>query len=138
MAGFHNGKGYYDPMKFCKAVIEFEKNVVEADQETPENAPVTLAPSHSVADIPTVAVPTEAPVVKAVAPAVTKLVKPALKGALKNGSKGEQVKYLQQQLGLTIDGTFDGKTHAAVVAFQKKKKLTADGIVGPLTWKAIG
>jgi murein DD-endopeptidase MepM/ murein hydrolase activator NlpD len=139
MAGFHNGKGYYDPMKFCKAVIEFEKNVVEADQETPENAPVTLAPSHSVADIPTIPVPTNPVVVPApVVAASVKLAKPALKGALKNGSKGEQVKYLQQQLGLTIDGTFDGKTHAAVVAFQKKKKLTADGIVGPMTWKAIG
>lgn len=139
MAGFHNGKGYYDPMKFCKAVIEFEKTVVESALETPENAPATLAPSHSVADIPTIPVPTN-PVVVA-APSVTapaKLAKPALKGALKNGSKGEQVKYLQQQLGLPIDGNFDGKTHAAVVALQKKKKLTADGIVGPITWKAIG
>jgi murein DD-endopeptidase MepM/ murein hydrolase activator NlpD len=141
MAGFHNGKGYYNPMTFCKAVIEFERTHAEAAEETPESAPVTVAPSHSVADIPTVPVPTEAPVVK-VAPAApaapAKLAKPALKGALKNGSKGEQVKYLQQQLGLPIDGNFDGKTHAAVVAFQKKKKLAADGIVGPMTWKAIG
>ena len=141
MAGFHNGKGYYNPMDFCKAVIEFERVHIEADKETPESAPVTVAPSHSVADIPTVPVPTEAPVVK-VAPAApaapAKLAKPALKGSLKNGSKGEQVKYLQQQLGLPIDGNFDGKTHAAVVAFQKKKKLAADGIVGPMTWKAIG
>ena len=138
MAGFHNGKGYYDPMKFCKAVMEFEAAHIEADQETPETAPVTLAPSHSVAEIPTVAVPTEAPVVKAVVPAAAKLVKTPLEVALKKGSKGEDVKYLQQQLGLPIDGVFGASTHTAVVALQKKHKLVADGIVGPKTWKAIG
>jgi peptidoglycan hydrolase-like protein with peptidoglycan-binding domain len=126
-------------MKFCKAVIEFERTVVESALETPENAPATLAPSHSVADIPTIPVPTNPVVVPTpVVATPAKLAKPALKGVLKNSSKGEQVKYLQQQLGLPIDGTFDGKTHAAVVAFQKKKKLAADGIVGPITWKAIG
>jgi murein DD-endopeptidase MepM/ murein hydrolase activator NlpD len=141
MAGFHNGKGYYDPMSFCKAVIEFEKAHGEAAKETPEDAPVTLAPSHSVADIPTVPVPTNPVVVKAPvsAPAApAKLAKPALKGNLKNGSKGAEVKYLQQQLGLPIDGSFGPATHKAVVALQKKHKLVADGIVGPLTWKAIG
>jgi murein DD-endopeptidase MepM/ murein hydrolase activator NlpD len=141
MSGFHNGKGYYDPMKFCKSVIEFEKNVVEADQETPENAPVTLAPSHSVADIPTIPVPTNPVVVKepVKAPVATaKLAKTPLDGYLKKGSKGEDVKYLQQQLGLPIDGSFGASTHTAVVALQKKHKLTADGIVGPKTWKAIG
>jgi murein DD-endopeptidase MepM/ murein hydrolase activator NlpD len=138
MAGFHNGKGYYNPMDFCKAVIEFERTHLEAAQETPESAPVTLAPSHSVAEIPTIPVPTNPVVVAAPVAAAAKLAKPALAGALKNGSKGEQVKYLQQQLGLPIDGVFGKPTHNAVVAFQKKHKLAADGIVGPLTWKAIG
>jgi len=140
MAGFHNGKGYYDPMTFCKAVIEFEKAHNEADKETPETAPVTLAPSHSVSDIPTVKVPTNPVVVKeAVAStAPKKLVKTPLEVYLKKGSKGEDVKYLQQQLGLPIDGSFGQTTHAAVVVLQKKHKLTADGIVGPKTWKAIG
>jgi hypothetical protein len=138
MAGFHNGKGYYDPMTFCKAVMAFEAAHAEADKETPEDAPVTLAPSHSVADIPTVAVPTAAPVVKAVAPKAAKLVKTSLEEYLKKGSKGEDVKYLQQQLGLPIDGVFGQTTHNAVVVLQKKHKLTADGIVGPKTWKAIG
>ena len=138
MAGFHNGKGYYDPMTFCKAVMAFEAAHAEADKETPEDAPVTLAPSHSVADIPTVAVPTAAPVVKAVATKAAKLVKTSLDEYLKKGSKGEDVKYLQQQLGLPIDGVFGQTTHNAVVVLQKKHKLTADGIVGPKTWKAIG
>ena len=139
MAGFHNGKGYYNAMDFCKAVIEFERVHIEADQETPETAPVTLAPSHSVADIPTIPVPTNPVVVSApAASAPAKLVKTQLEVFLKKGSKGEDVKYLQQQLGLPIDGSFGQTTHAAVVALQKKHKLTADGIVGPKTWKAIG
>ena len=139
MAGFNTGKGYYDPMKFCKAVIEFEAAHAEAGQETPETAPVTLAPSHSVPEVPTVATPKEAPVVTAAAtPVAAKLAKKPLEGFLKKGSKGEAVKYLQQQLGLPIDGVFGASTHTAVVALQKKHKLTADGIVGPKTWKAIG
>ena len=141
MAGFHNGKGYYDPMTFCKAVMAFEAAHAEADKETPESAPVTLAPSHSVSDIPTVKIPTNPVVVKepVVTPAAAaKLVKTPLEVFLKKGSKGEDVKYLQQQLGLPIDGSFGQTTHAAVVALQKKHKLTADGIVGPKTWKAIG
>lgn len=94
-----------------------------------------------------------APAVKKAAPAVapaaakpaspsapvSKLVKPTLKGELKTGSKGDAVKYLQQQLGLKIDGVFGPTTHTAVVAFQKKRKdiTKPDGIVGQLTWKAI-
>jgi len=71
MAGFNTGKGYYDAMVFCKAVMDFEAAHHEAGKETPESAPVTVAPSHSVPEIPTVAVPTEAKVVK-VAPEVAK------------------------------------------------------------------
>lgn len=58
------------------------------------------------------------------------------------GSKGEAVKDLQtdlNQLGynLAVDGDFGSKTQAAVKDFQKKNKLTVDGIVGPLTEAAI-
>jgi len=72
LAGFHNGKGYYDPMAFIKAVIAFEKAEAEAHKETPETATVTVAPTHSVADVPTVANPTEAKVVKPVKTAAAK------------------------------------------------------------------
>ena len=57
---------------------------------------------------------------------------------VKQGSKGADVKYLQNKLGITADGDFGPKTKAAVVAFQTKNGLTADGIVGPKTWKAVG
>ena len=35
------------------------------------------------------------------------------------------------------DGSFGAETEAAVLAFQQKSGLTADGIVGPLTWAAL-
>jgi murein DD-endopeptidase MepM/ murein hydrolase activator NlpD len=58
---------------------------------------------------------------------------------LKRGEpKGPAVLYLQNKLGVNPTGPFGPKTHAAVVAFQKKHKLLADGIVGPLTWSKLG
>jgi Putative peptidoglycan binding domain/CHAP domain len=35
------------------------------------------------------------------------------------------------------DGSFGPKTRSAVVAFQRSKGLTADGVIGPNTWKAL-
>jgi murein DD-endopeptidase MepM/ murein hydrolase activator NlpD len=60
------------------------------------------------------------------------------RATVQQGSKGPDVVYLQQKIGVTADGDFGPKTKAAVVAFQTSKGLVADGIVGPKTWKAIG
>lgn len=57
---------------------------------------------------------------------------------LKNGSDGENVKYLQSFLKLKADGNFGPRTEAAVKAWQKKNGLKDDGIVGPKTWTAMG
>ena len=51
---------------------------------------------------------------------------------------GPDVLYLQQKLGVNPPGPFGPLTHKAVVAFQRKHKLLADGIVGPLTWSKLG
>jgi len=51
---------------------------------------------------------------------------------------GPDVLYLQNKLGVNPPGPFGPKTHAAVVALQKAKGRTADGIVGPKTWAALG
>lgn len=56
---------------------------------------------------------------------------------LKTGSKGEDVKKLQQKLGLNADGDFGLKTETAVKSFQTKNGLNPDGIVGPQTWEKI-
>ncbi|PWJ26960.1 putative peptidoglycan binding protein [Branchiibius hedensis] len=52
---------------------------------------------------------------------------------------GALVKTIQQRLGgLELDGWFGPKTLAAVKAFQTSKGLVADGVVGALTWRALG
>ena len=60
------------------------------------------------------------------------------------GSRGAQVTLIQQKLKQygyfdgTVDGTFGRDTYNAVVWFQKKNGLTADGAVGPSTAAALG
>jgi len=57
---------------------------------------------------------------------------------LKVGSRGEDVKAVQQFLGLTADGIFGKGTEQAVRDFQKLNGLGADGLVGKGTWAAMG
>ena len=63
---------------------------------------------------------------------------------LRQGSKGGEVKEVQRRLKLwgyykgSVDGVFGAGTRSAVVAFQKKNGLTADGVVGKTTYKALG
>ncbi|NIM99121.1 MAG: peptidoglycan-binding protein [candidate division Zixibacteria bacterium] len=59
------------------------------------------------------------------------------------GSKGAEVREIQRKLKALsyyrgpTDGIFGGGTQAAVKAFQKSKRLAVDGIVGPITWRAL-
>jgi peptidoglycan hydrolase-like protein with peptidoglycan-binding domain len=67
----------------------------------------------------------------------------AARPMLRVGSRGPEVEALQQQLAAAghacaVDGQFGPRTHAAVVAFQRERGLAADGIVGPMTWQALG
>ena len=63
---------------------------------------------------------------------------------LKQGSKGDEVKEVQRRLKRwgyysgSVDGVFGAGTRAAVISFQKKNGLTADGVVGKSTYKALG
>jgi len=57
---------------------------------------------------------------------------------LKKGDNNENVKLMQQKLGIEPAVTnFGPKTEAAVKAWQAANGLTADGIVGPATWAKI-
>lgn len=58
-------------------------------------------------------------------------------GLLKQGSKGAAVKLVQAKVGVPADGDFGPRTTAAVKAWQKSRKLSVDGMVGPQTWKAM-
>jgi murein DD-endopeptidase MepM/ murein hydrolase activator NlpD len=111
--------------KLIDPIKHILKNLAGAAPAVPK--PVAPAPAEP------------APVVTP-APAVKKPVKPKLVGEIKKGSEGSAVRYLQTTLGVTGDevGFFGTNTHKAVVALQKKAGLKADGIVGPLTWKALG
>lgn len=63
---------------------------------------------------------------------------------IKYGSRGNDVKTVQSKLknwgyySGGIDGVFGSETKKALVSFQKKNGLTADGIVGSKTLSALG
>jgi peptidoglycan hydrolase-like protein with peptidoglycan-binding domain len=57
---------------------------------------------------------------------------------IRQGSNGETVTELQRSIaGLSIDGDFGPRTHAAVVGYQQAKGLAADGICGAWTWQTL-
>ena len=61
-----------------------------------------------------------------------------VKSTWRKGDEGEDVKYIQKCLinhgaNIKADGIFGINTENAVKAFQKKRKLKEDGIVGPIT-----
>lgn len=62
----------------------------------------------------------------------------------KMGSRGNEVRNIQTRLKSwgyykgTVDGIYGTQTKNAVIAFQKKNGLTADGIAGPKTLEKIG
>jgi len=56
---------------------------------------------------------------------------------LKVGSKGDDVKKLQEKLGLGADGSFGPGTEKAVKEWQTANGLKADGLVGDGTWSKL-
>lgn len=57
---------------------------------------------------------------------------------IKKGSKGNEVKLIQEFLGIEDDGIFGKGTENAVKRWQKENGLVDDGVVGPATWNAMG
>jgi peptidoglycan hydrolase-like protein with peptidoglycan-binding domain len=104
-------------------------------------APTTAAPTTAA---PTTATPTTAAPTTTVPPTTKpKPKKPAEPARLRSGSEGRAVEALQRrlaELGYQVheaDGQFGPETHHAVVAFQKVNRIGRDGVVGPVTRKAL-
>ena len=57
---------------------------------------------------------------------------------LKIGSRGKEVKTLQEFFSITADGIFGKGTELTVKKWQMDNGLVSDGIVGPKTWDAMG
>jgi peptidoglycan hydrolase-like protein with peptidoglycan-binding domain len=103
-------------------------------------APTTAAPTTA----PTTAAPTTAaPTTEPPTTTKPKPTKPAEPPKLRSGSEGHAVEALQRRLAELgyqvheVDGQFGSETQHAVVAFQKVNRLGRDGVVGPVTRKAL-
>lgn len=62
---------------------------------------------------------------------------------LQQGSRSDEVKRVQQYLrangwSLAVDGIYGPQTERTVTLIQSMSGLKADGIVGPVTWAALG
>jgi peptidoglycan hydrolase-like protein with peptidoglycan-binding domain len=51
--------------------------------------------------------------------------------------KSDEVKQIQQKLGITADGVYGQQTKDAVTAYQKANNLQVDGVVGDETWNSL-
>lgn len=75
---------------------------------------------------------------------ITNNVPSAYALTLKQGSRGDTVKKMQQKLKNwgyytgSVDGIFGAKTLSAVKYFQRRNNLVVDGIAGPKTLSAMG
>ncbi|QIY65911.2 TIGR03767 family metallophosphoesterase [Streptomyces sp. RPA4-2] len=61
---------------------------------------------------------------------------------VQQGASGERIRTAQYLLNargsaLSVDGSFGSSTGSAVRSFQTSRGLSADGIVGPATWRAL-
>ena len=71
-------------------------------------------------------------------PSVTTEARPYPGTVLKRGSRGPDVRWVQQHLGVKlIDGVLGRGTERAVKHFQKRRRLKVDGKIGRQTWAAI-
>lgn len=105
---------------------------------------VALASALGAASAPVVGLVKNAAAARATTEATTDEASISTAAVLKNGSRGNEVKEVQRRLKQwgyytgAVDGVFGAGTRSAVVAFQKKNGLTADGVVGAATYRALG
>lgn len=100
---------------------------------TAARAPVKPAPA-----VGPVVPPSDTVIVRAPAPAAKPAPAMPTLRLTQPRMKSPSVIYLQQRLGIGVDGVFGPATDAAVRAFQQRNGLKVDGIVGPATWGKLG
>jgi hypothetical protein len=116
-----------------------------ATQAPPRQAPAP-APTATQAPSRQTPTPTLVPPTKAPTPTPTPKTCPP---TIQYGSQGSWVKTLQQRLNtlgwrdeegkvLLVDGIFGSRTQYAVKRFQTAHAPPVDGVVGPITWSALG
>ena len=54
-----------------------------------------------------------------------------------NQTTGPVMRYIQHRVGTVADGIYGRNTEAAIKRFQQQNGLTADGIIGPMTWQKL-
>lgn len=80
--------------------------------------------------------PATKPASKPAAVAIVKFPGEALYAGAKDMDV-KDVKRIENALGAKVDGKFDKALTAAVKAYQKRKKLKVDGVVGEVTWNLL-
>lgn len=61
----------------------------------------------------------------------------ASKVILKQGIRGNIIRWIQAHVKTDIDGIYGPNTASAVAIFQRQHNLTGDGEVGPMTWNSL-
>lgn len=57
-------------------------------------------------------------------------------GVARQGASNPVNGWVQRIVGVRVDGKFGPETRDAVIAWQKRLRVTPDGVVGPATWRA--
>lgn len=118
-----------------QATFEISPSASPLMSASATTAELTSSPSHST--------PPEDPLI--IAACHSSSGRPLLRNGdgFSGGEENERVKALQMLLnrldnaGLVVDGFFGSGTEGAVIAWQMKNSLSADGIVGSSTWDSL-
>lgn len=148
------------------SITAFSRQSSTPIQSPPATQRVIIHPHTPTTRPTTPGSPTQAPAVPPVSPGQTPTAPPVPPGqtpvppppppppkicppTIQNGSQGSWVKTLQERLNalgfrdpqgqvLLTDGVFGTRTEYAVKNFQTQHAPPVDGVVGPITWSALG
>lgn len=118
---------FYDP-PHLQMTFGLTLKQLQAGKRPPTGAKVETKPAKNAIEKETVDIYSDRPVV------------PYPNKVIKKGSRGIDVQRVQRAVGLKesqVDGIYGSVTDKAVRAYQKRKGLPVDGIVGKYTWNMM-